>query len=224
MIDAPDDVADHGFRCVVNASHFAELRVVLGEEGFVEVDHRVLAPGPLAEILEDAFDVGLVQKLGQIIDDPGQALVQVRPGNVAENFTQERVGLRKLESRPFAGEGLLRVVVAAGREQTVTDGLRVHVGELVLGQRLDEDRAETLQLGVQRALLAFLVEDVADDGPHQPGHAAHARRQFPGAPDRRHLGFQEGFYQIANLIDAGGTSGIKLGCQPVLAKDVPAEL
>ena len=92
VFDAPDNVAHHWFRSVVNPPHFSDRRIVFGQEGFVEVDYRVFSPRPFAKVLQNSFDIRLFQKLGKVVDHPGQPLVQVRPCYVAEYLAQERVG------------------------------------------------------------------------------------------------------------------------------------
>jgi hypothetical protein len=53
---------------------------------------------------------------------------------MTEHFAKERIGLWQVVRGMLAGERLISFRVAAGSEQTVADGLRVHVGKLFFGE------------------------------------------------------------------------------------------
>ena len=123
--------------------------VVLLEEELVEVDDRVFLRVPVAEVADDGLHVGVVEQL----DDLGDAqLVEVdaRPARLAAPPADLEEGLHQLAQEGVrahvGGEVVGRLLVRVGdarREQAVGDGLRVHVGEAVGVEVVDQRRPGT---------------------------------------------------------------------------------
>ena len=107
VIDAAHDVAHHRLGRVVDAAGLAHLRVVGLKEGLVEVHHRVFLARALAEVVENEVHAGAGEQLGQVVDRPGDALVQLRAGDLAEHLAQEGVGLGQVVGGVLAGEVLV---------------------------------------------------------------------------------------------------------------------
>lgn len=68
------------------------------------MDDRVFLTGPSPEIPEDALHIRPIQQVCQIIDDPDNAAVQFRPGDMIEHPPQERVRFRQIEGGVLADE------------------------------------------------------------------------------------------------------------------------
>lgn len=69
-IDAANDVAHHRLGRVVDAARLAHGGVVGGQEGFVEMHHRVFLPGGAAKGFQNGGHVGARQQLGQLVNRP----------------------------------------------------------------------------------------------------------------------------------------------------------
>ncbi len=87
------DVVHHRFGGVIDTARFFEFRVVCAQEGFVKMHHGVVLARGVAEVAQDTCHVGTRQQFGKIIHRPSDALVQISPCNVVEQFAQEGVGL-----------------------------------------------------------------------------------------------------------------------------------
>lgn len=94
--------------------------------------HRVLLAGAPAEVLQNRADIGTRQHLRQLVNCPGNALVQIGTGDGVEQFAQERIGFRQRTGRDLTREATSRNI-AAGGKQPVGEGLRIHVGKLLAG-------------------------------------------------------------------------------------------
>ena len=149
FVHRADDEADDGFRCVPDAARFAELRVVLRQEGFVEVDDRVAGFCAFTEVFEQGFDVGGAENIGKVVHGRPDAVVNVRPGDVAEEFSQERIGFRNQFGGFLPTEVVQTGVVQAGSEHAVGQCLGVDVGEGFGFQIVDEDIFEGVVLILQ---------------------------------------------------------------------------
>ena len=134
MVNGADDVADDRFGRVINAAHLAHLRVICGEEGFVEVNDRVFLALAFAEILEDFVHVSVVQQGDNILHDPCNGVGQLRTGYLVKELLQERICLWNGARGRVAAELLLFGRVDAGGEKTVYHRLGEHVGELFVVQ------------------------------------------------------------------------------------------
>ena len=82
VVNGAHDVGDDRLRCIVNAAHLPYLRVVFFQEGLIEMHHRVFLAAVLAKVLQDRFHICLGQYLCQVINQPGDSVIKVRPGDV----------------------------------------------------------------------------------------------------------------------------------------------
>ena len=149
------------------------------------MDDRVFLRVPVAEVADDGLHVGVVEQLHDLADaqlvevDARPARLAAPPADLEEGLhqlAQERVGAH------VGGEVVGRLLVRVGdarREQAVGDGLRVHVGEAVGVEVVDQRLLERLhQLG-ERARLGL-------DGERGLDAVADGARQL-GQPDRELL-------------------------------------
>ena len=132
-INALDDVVHHRLGRIVNAAQLAQFRIVGLQEGFVEVNDRVATAAMFAKIFHDPRHVRVIERLNQVLDEPGERFViQRRAGDLLEERAEKRIGagdefLRLCAGEPGAAAG------SAGAEQAIGECLREHVGELIDG-------------------------------------------------------------------------------------------
>ncbi len=94
VVDGPDDVGNHGLRCVVNATALAQPGVIGGQEGLIEMDDGVRLGVTLAKIFQDGRHVGTGKQVGDVIHGPGDAVIEGGAGDLVEQVPQERISLR----------------------------------------------------------------------------------------------------------------------------------
>lgn len=129
MVDAFDDVIYHRFWRVIDAAQLSQLWIIGVQERFIEMYDRISAASALAEVAEDVVDVGVGQRLDDVVDETRERfVVELGPGDLLEEGAQEGVRARNefarlLATKPSAGAGGPR------GEETVGQGLREHVGE-----------------------------------------------------------------------------------------------
>ena len=69
-VNAFDDVGDDRFGGVIDAAQFAQLGVVGGKEGFVEMDDGITPPAradAFAEVLQDGAHVGAIEQRDDVL-------------------------------------------------------------------------------------------------------------------------------------------------------------
>src|SRR5882724_12401154 len=109
MIDAFDDVINNRLRRVIDTAQFSQLWVIGLQECFIEVHYRVGAASTLAEVAEDVVDVGVGERLDNIIDETSERfVVQLGAGDLLEESAKERVRARNEFPRLFAAESPAR--------------------------------------------------------------------------------------------------------------------
>src|SRR5580700_4668649 len=74
VVDATNQVRDHWFRCVVDATCLPHFWVVRGKECLVEVHNRIFMPRLAAEVCEDCGHIRPSEQVGQIVDGPYDAV------------------------------------------------------------------------------------------------------------------------------------------------------
>ena len=114
-MERANDVGDHGFRRIVDAPALAFCGVVLGEEGFVEVDDGVAALALVVVAVEDAGGVGDGEHFGDVIHTPGELLGEVAEGDEAKQVAQHADGVRDVVEGRAAAEAAPARVRAANR-------------------------------------------------------------------------------------------------------------
>ncbi len=144
------------------------------------MDDRVFLRVPVAEVADDGLHVGVVEQLHDLAD---AQLVEVdaRPARLAAPPADLEEGLHQLAQEGIGahvgGEVVGRLLVRVGdarREQAVGDGLRVHVGEAVGVEVVDQRLLERLHELGERAVVGLDGErglDAVADGAGQLGQA-----------------------------------------------------
>src|ERR1019366_5070037 len=86
---------------VIDASQFAQFRIVGLQESLVEVNHRIAAATVVAKVFHDPRHIRVVERLNQVLNEPGKRfVVQRRAGDLLEERAEKRIG---------AGDELLRL-------------------------------------------------------------------------------------------------------------------
>ena len=108
-IDAADDVGDDRIGRVVDTAQCAQLRVVGGEEVFVEMHDRIVLPCVPSEVSKDRIHVGAREQQCEVVHDPGDARIGGWSGDAREDVAQERRGLHKDRclAREFCGGAIV---------------------------------------------------------------------------------------------------------------------
>src|SRR5215204_1016090 len=92
-----------------------------------------------AEARKDPLDISHLQKLSEIVDEPGKWLVvEVGSGDSAEEATEERVRTGNFVGGIASFKWLVASVVGASGEKSVGDRLSEHVGEIADGEVRDK--------------------------------------------------------------------------------------
>ena len=157
------------------------------------MDHRVFLPGAAAEIGQNRRHVRPVQEARQIVHDPGNARVDVGAGDAAKDIAQE--WCRFCEDRFLSGEGLRRLVLATRREQAISRGLGLQVGEIGGSQVLNQGFLIGAQQAVQRTGLGLLGEDTFHTVTQQPRLGGDALGQLARVVDGWQVGGKEAVKQ-----------------------------
>ena len=183
VVDGAHDEAHDGLRRVPYALGLALSGVVGGEEVLIEVDHGVVASSGAPVVGQEAAQVDGAEGGGQVVDEPGDAVVEVVARDALEETAQEGVGLRDERGGLLAGEGVGRVVVQAGGKHAVDERLGVEVGKLGRLDVVDKGVAEGAEQAVELAagvVLAVVVESAAHGLGQQAGLGGHGVGQASG--------------------------------------------
>ena len=252
MVNRAHDIADDRLRRVSDAAHVAHLRVVGGKECLVEVDNRVLPGLAFAEVLQDFGHVGVFEEFHNVVHGPGDCVGHGNAGQFGEEPPEKRVCLGQIERSHFAGETFVLRRVDAGGEQTVSEGLCKHVGEVAFGEVGDERFTEGGEPAVKPAgaravaghgfldnaalhlhgLLFFLFQRSFYEIPDDPCHSRHPAGQLLGGSDCERGLAEKGIEQLRQLVCAVGRGlefafGVQVGNaerQALFAGDEPVEL
>ena len=155
------------------------------------MNHRVLFTVAAAKIFQHRAHIGAAQQLGKIVGNPRNAPVHFGAGDAHKNLVQKRVGFNK--DRVLAGETAgLRPVAAAGGEQAICGGLRLHIGKLLHRQLRNQRLAVIVQQPAQVAVLFFIALQYAHDAAIQkPRLGRHAPGKFGGGGDGEGVGAEK---------------------------------
>jgi len=167
FVDAANDVGDDRRRRVENAALHAFLRIVLLEETLVEVDDRVFVAVAVTEVADDGLHIRRIEQLHNLADSEfveintiPSPFIPLSSSEVQEGLHQlleERVGNRDVRSDGVGG--VVCGMRYSGGEQTVGDGLRIHVRKGVCGQIVDEGLLEGLHELRERPALRLNRQD-----------------------------------------------------------------
>ncbi len=141
------------------------------------MDDRVFLRIPVAEVANDGLHVGVVEQLhhlahAQLVEvDARPARLAAPPAHLEEGFHQlAQEGVSAHVAGEVVGRPLVRVSDAR-REKTVCDGLRVHVGEAVNVEVVDECLLKRLHQFCERAAFGL-------DGERRLGAVADGASKF----------------------------------------------
>ena len=142
--------------------------VVGVQEVLVEVRDRVFLAVVGTEIAQHRVHVGSTQQVDDLVDAQfveievmaalSPAVLAARQHERFHQLLEERIRDRN-QVRQRLGLDRIRVRDAR-RQQPVGDRLRIHVGELILGQIVDQRRLEPRHQGPQRPVLGFELEQL----------------------------------------------------------------
>ncbi len=149
MVNGAHDVRDYRLRGVINTSHFSHFEVIRSEEGLIEVHHRVSLSCALAEVLKDCLHISLGKQLCQVIHQPGNAVVEIRPGDVVEELSQKWVGFRQEIRSILSGKALASRICAPSGKKPIGNGLGIHISKLLHGEVGYQVIPEICQLSVE---------------------------------------------------------------------------
>ena len=93
--------------------------------------YRVFFGGALAEVFENCFHIGLGEQLRQVVHQPGDAIVKVIASDILEQLPKKWVCSRQILGSVEAGKGSAIVGYAASGEQSVCDGLGIHISKII---------------------------------------------------------------------------------------------
>ena len=179
MIHRADDEADRRFGRIPHPPRLAPGRVVGGEKRLVKMKEWVLLTRQAAETLHDPGDVAGLKHARQVVDDPGDAVVEVGPGDVDEQRAQERVRSRQQVQRLLPAERAGSGIMQSRREHAVGDGFSVDIGEFIGLDVMQELFLEGLvvaqELGQARGVFGLDVggQRLAQNNLDQHGFARH---------------------------------------------------
>ena len=155
FVDAADDVGDDRLRGVEDAALDLLLLVVGLEEVLVEVNDRVFFGVAVAEIAEHRLHVGLAESLHHFVDaeliEIDLALSAADGEESTHEIPQKGIGHRHHVGYVF--DDKTGWAGNPGSQQSVGDGLGIHVGEVVVGQVVNQGGFE---VGLQLADGAFI--------------------------------------------------------------------
>ena len=158
------------------------------------MNEGIVARGELAEILEQRMRVAGSHDLYQIIDDIGQPLGQLGPGDILEEAFQERVGGRQALQRFLPAERLEIVIVKARGEHAVGDRLGIDVRKLTRRQIGQKVLLEALVLAAKAGIeIGIIGQGNADLVFNDRGLCRHELCQLRGRADADRLLFCEEF-------------------------------
>ncbi len=87
VVNSPnDEVHDRGWR-VIDPFGLTKLGVIFSEEGFVEVDYRVVLSGGFPEVFEYGRHIASPEHIGKVVNYPSYSTVKVIPGDRLEQLS-----------------------------------------------------------------------------------------------------------------------------------------
>ena len=119
-IDRADDVGDNLWRCIVDPTFNAALRVIFSEEGFVEMDDRIFRMGLDDKSGSEHLCANVCQEVCNIVQNIDDVLPKVWGGDLVEELLQKRVLTGEAQRRQYAVRSLFRweVYIVPRRDHT----------------------------------------------------------------------------------------------------------
>ncbi len=145
------------------------------------MQHRVGPARGLSEMPQQGINVGVGESLHEVVDKRRKRLVlHLRAGDEVEEIAQKRIGFRDVFLRRRAVKALRAAAHEARGEQAVGEGLRKHVGEIVIGEVGQERFAKSLAPVLQHRRSALFGEGIHDQIADEMGPPGHALGQLVG--------------------------------------------
>lgn len=181
VIQSADDKPHNGERGVEDAHLHFLLWIILAQEVFVEVNDGVgrffgaTIEGHLFEVFfHQGADVGVWKYDTELVDDYLKTTRKRRSWDVVEETLEERVGGGNEWARFLATKVVEGGVVVARGEESVDEGLRVHIGEVRGGEFGNEmvfnEALHFLEVGLSVAVACKEGDDVVADTLGLPTH------------------------------------------------------
>ena len=148
--------------------------------------------------MNDSLKIRRFQQIGNRIDDPSDSVVNGRTGDLGEHIAEE--GRCLGESGGLPAEGLVRLQ-AAGGEQPVGDGLRLHIGELLVRDRIEE-RVLVHLVEMRQLPAVVLVQCPFHGGAQQSRLCSHGHGEVFGRLGACRLDGRERAEQLLHFFDA----------------------